>query len=523
MMPPVDWRARESPEELARLARLAREMREDTADRRPIHYEPARRREAPARDDPSHEDHRHEDRLHDAEPLTEVDAAESAPMRRPLAILTAREIIEQPAPDEIIEGVLWAGCISVLVAESGAGKSFAALSQAAALSAGTPWHGRQTLRGAAVHLPYEADALGSRFRALRDVQGYDLDDVYVLRPDGPLSPILTRDGEQRSDAELRVGAALASIRDARAAAGQSPIRMLSIDTVSASSTGPENASEAAAAYLRAVRRLLAIVPEAGCELVHHAGWQDGDTARKRERGSSAWRGNVDATLMLEAGEYSPETGEATLTLKCLKSRDGERGAPLHLIRRRVELPGIADRYGRPVTSCIIVPDDRTGAFREAERAQAADAAHRAAAVDVLRVMHTHPDATSTRLLQPYVGRRLVDVQAAVAVILRDGWAIAGTRGQPYRLTPAGFAALEVPEIDTAPNGSERLPESLGTVKGERLPAPPLRGAGAGAVHPRREIDERLPSQIESYKATGADGEPFRFDPDGAFGSSQGGR
>ena len=85
---------------------------------------------------------------------------------------------------------------------------------------------------------------------------------------------------------------------------------------------------------------MVIVPGAAALLVHHAGWQDGDTPRKRERGSSTWRGNVDASLYLEAGTYNRETGTCPLTLKWLKVRDGgiPRADALR-IRRRVELDG----------------------------------------------------------------------------------------------------------------------------------------------------------------------------------------
>ena len=58
--------------------------------------------------------------------------------------------------------------------------------------------------------------------------------------------------------------------------------------------------EHVSAYLRAVRRILSSLPDAGALLVHHAGWQgEGKSSRQRERGSSAWRGNVDGTWYLK--------------------------------------------------------------------------------------------------------------------------------------------------------------------------------------------------------------------------------
>ena len=105
-------------------------------------------------------------------------------------------------------------------------------------------------------------------------------------------------------------------------------------------TGSEDSSEHVSAFLRAGRRLMARTPGAAWCLVHHAGWQDGDSARKRERGSSAWRGNCDATLYLEAGEYDTERGEALLTLRVLKVRDK---GPLWVIYPQDEFEELRDK------------------------------------------------------------------------------------------------------------------------------------------------------------------------------------
>ena len=138
-----------------------------------------------------------------------------------------------------------------------------------------------------------------------------------------------------------------------------PVVLVVIDTVCASLSGSEDSSEAVSAYLRAVRRIVAHVPEAAAILAHHAGWQDGESRRKRERGSSAFRGNVDVTLYLEGGHYDTARGEAQLVLRALKVRDTERPPPIRLVRRRVELAESIGR-GEPVTSCIIERDRRTG-------------------------------------------------------------------------------------------------------------------------------------------------------------------
>jgi hypothetical protein len=390
-----------------------------------------------------------------AEPATRV------PDQR-LVFLSAAETIAEPNPIEIVEGVLWAGCVTVLVSESGAGKTFVLLNLGAHVSAGLGWHGRCVEACSVAYLSFEGDALGHRLQALRDAADHRLEHVYTRRVSDPLSPRVSHDGEAPSLGEFKALELLTELSERLAADGKPAIGMIVIDTARASMTGSEDSSEHVSAYLRAVRRLLVAVPGAGVILAHHAGWQDGETQRKRERGSSAWRGNCDATLYLEAGEYSAENGEKPLILRTLKVRDAERPAPLHLILRRVALDK-QDRRGRPVTSCIIERDRRSKEDVAAERARAEEAVDQATDLHVLKVMHTNPNATSNSKLRPYTGLRSDAVGASVGRIIRGGLALAGTRGKPYTLTAKGVALIESQSagtIPTIPNDTQRYPGTV---------------------------------------------------------------
>jgi hypothetical protein len=55
--------------------------------------------------------------------------------------------MDTPRPVEIVEGVAWANCLSVLVSESGAGKTFVLLDVAATVSSDVPWRGRAVQHG----------------------------------------------------------------------------------------------------------------------------------------------------------------------------------------------------------------------------------------------------------------------------------------------------------------------------------------------------------------------------------------
>ena len=370
------------------------------------------------------------------------DSSPTAPTAPSITFTSASAVMATPRPIEIIDGIAWAGCLTVLVSESGTGKTFLLLDAAAAVSAGLKWHGRDTRQGSVAYLSYEGDALGVRLRALHDQGGHLLEHVYILRAHDPLSPRVTRDGEERSMGELAAVAALTVLARELDARRRPPIHLLVIDTVRASLAGSEDSSEHVAAYLRAVRRIAAQVPTAAIILAHHAGWQDGDTQRKRERGSSAWRGNCDATLYLEAGRYDADRGEAELTLKALKVRDAERPAPLHLVRRRVDL-NESNGHGEPVTSCVIASDQRSRADREAEAAALIEQQQRAADLQTLRVVVDHPEATSQDRLRQILNVQKVAVSDSLSRLLNHGWMrLPARQRQPYIVTEAGVKALE---------------------------------------------------------------------------------
>jgi hypothetical protein len=357
----------------------------------------------------------------------------------PLVVRRALDLLDEPTPRAIVDGLAASGRITAFVAESGAGKTFVLLDLIAAVSAGILWHGRQTVQGSALYLGFEGDALGLRLRALRDVAGQRLEHVYVVRCTEPLSPRV-RDGEECSIGEIAVRRTVAALARDLAAAGRPPIALIVVDTVRASMTGSEDSSESVSAYLRAVRRIVSCQPDAALILAHHAGWQDGDAPRKRERGSSAWRGNCDVTVYLEAGDYDPATGEAELTLRTFKARDDERAAPIRMVRRRVDLC-VTDNRGRPLTSCIIERDRRSREDREAELADAIARADREADLRILRLMAEHA-ITAQRDLRAYAGSGVRDVAASIARLLQAGWVERPARQRhPYTLTPAGRAAL----------------------------------------------------------------------------------
>ena len=377
----------------------------------------------------------------DAEAISIDNLPDRVTDERLPGFLPASEVMTQPAPEEIVEGVASDGCVTVVAGEPAASKTFVLTDLSTAVSDDLEWHGRRVKQSSVAYISFEGDALGLRLQAMREAHGNKFENFYILRASAPLSPIIDRDRiEIPSRGETDVIAHLSALRDELAARERPPIGLVVIDTVRASLSGSEDSSENVSAYLRVVRRLLKQVPGAGAILSHHAGWQDGEVKKKRERGSSAFRGNVDATLFLEADDPDPDTGDTELTLNTLKVRDGERPAPLRLIRRRVVLSQ-TDAHGRSLTSCVIERDRRSREERDTERAQDLAAEHLEMDLTVLRAMRDYPAATSIANLRTYLGLRSGVVNESVARILQSEWALQGRRGETYQLTETGRTQL----------------------------------------------------------------------------------
>jgi RecA-family ATPase len=357
---------------------------------------------------------------------------------------SAAEIMKEPPPVEVVQGIAYENKVTVLVSESGAGKTFVLFGISAAVSSDISWLGRNVQYGSVAYVSFEGDALGLRCRAIKEAQGHRLDNVYFLRACSPLSPIIDYDQhETSSPGAMLVKAQLRELSNSLTASGRPPIRLVVIDTVRASMTGSEDKSENIAAYMREVRLILAQVPDAGAIVAHHSGWQDGDSKAKRERGSSAFRGNTDQTVWLEFQSEDATRGEATLILKSEKMRDVEKLPLLYCIRRRVTL-NEADPRGEPVTSCVIEPDRLSSAEREAETASAAEAKNRPLDLRTLRVIADRPDlATSKDHIQIALGvqRKVVLDTISRLAVLR--WIeLPEKQRQPYTVTDLGRIALQ---------------------------------------------------------------------------------
>jgi hypothetical protein len=404
----------------------------------------------------------------------ETALSDERPPALKLRARSAAEVMKEPRPIAVIENFAWAGCLTVLVGEPAAGKTFVMLGACAALADGKPSFGRSTRQGSIAYVSFEGDALGPRLAALSEA-GFSLSNLYVIRASDPLSPRVERDGtEILSLGEIDLAAALAELAARLRAEDKPPIRLIVVDTIRASLAGSEDRSAEVSAYIRAARRILAGCPGAAGALIHHAGWQDGEEPRRRERGSSAFRGNCDATFYLEVDKNGPKKDDpnnhqAYLTLKALKVRDEERPAPLRLVLRRVWLAEPDERGARRST-CIIERDKRQAVDIEKEEARAK------AEAQVKLEAHAIKAVRENRVTSVAVLRRLMGVNQNIASDtlnrLETQGRIERKKGQPYRIVPE--------RTETVPGTDLCGTESYRT-------APPIGGTGTDSQRQGKPI------------------------------------
>ncbi|MEO8500806.1 MAG: AAA family ATPase [Vicinamibacteria bacterium] len=359
--------------------------------------------------------------------------------------LTVEEVLREIPARASLPGRLYEGRVTLLVGESASGKSFLELHWAATVA---------SQGGSVVVFMYEADALGPRLAALKDQFG-DLTNLYFVRSSEPISPIHGRDGlEVPSSGEMFMTETLRSLAADLQRQGLPPIALVFVDTARMAMTGSEDPSDNVAAFLRSLRRAVfavTVTPQAAIGLVHHSGWQDGENARKRERGSSAWRANSDVVVFVDTDDDS-DLKAVRLTLTTLKNRDAEKAPPLGLVRRQVPvtLPG-----GETTTSCIIEPDERSYAERAAEESKAralkADFQQQALDHKVLALIHEVRPTNITQI-RDRTGRDRSKVSASVTRLLSGGLIARNGQRLPFELTAKGQILLgtSVPVDSSAP-------------------------------------------------------------------------
>lgn len=251
------------------------------------------------------------------------EAQEAAP--RGVQLTGIRDILAKPLPRWLIKGVLPEGGLAMMYAEPGAGKTFAAISMAAHVASGQPWHGCKTRGGLVVYVAAESPgSMRLRLDAYR-IRRPEFEQLDTLKFHEAAVPLLNQ-------------AAVIEFTE-KVIAESASAKLIIIDTLSRSIAGAnENASEVMTAAVQA-GDLIKDRTGAAVLLIHHCG----KDATLGGRGHSSLKGGVDT-------EFELTNRADSRVIKVTKSRDGESGREFGFNLEIVQI-GV-DEDGDPITSCF---------------------------------------------------------------------------------------------------------------------------------------------------------------------------
>ena len=257
-------------------------------------------------------------------------AAPATPQQlAPLPFEWAGEI--QPVIDGfwLIDDWLPSNGIAAVYGHPGCGKSFLTFHMAAHVAAGKPWAGRRVEKGLVVYVVAEGTT-GARNRLFAMQQAGE------IAKDAPFAIVPTPIDMQAEAGDVK--ALIETIHVLADIAKASPA-MIVLDTLSKTfGAGKENTDDMVN-YVNNCQRVSSAF-DCLTLVVHH---RPKDQESRDLRGHSSLRGNVDTTILVEAGEVKTAT--------TLKQKDGEDNVQVRFRLHQVTIG--KDRHGKERTTCLV--------------------------------------------------------------------------------------------------------------------------------------------------------------------------
>ena len=210
--------------------------------------------------------------------MTPHEQATSGQPPRRFTFLTAEQIVTQPPPTWLIEGLIATDNLAVLYGPPGAGKSFVAQEWALSVAAGRKSLGRQVQQGDVAYVYAEGGGgMPLRLRAWEAKRG-----ALPVRFFGLPSPV---DMTEREEVQILI--------DDMHVTEIKPV-LIVIDTLARCfGAGNENVQQDMNSFVRGCDAMRQAFPGATVLVVHHTGWD-----ASRERGSNALRAASDTMISL---------------------------------------------------------------------------------------------------------------------------------------------------------------------------------------------------------------------------------
>lgn len=240
---------------------------------------------------------------------------------------------EYEAPDELIEGLLVMGSLTVTYGDSNSGKTFWAIAMAAHIAMGRDFFGRKVDPGLVVYLASEAPgSIRSRMQAMKRYYGHDLADLAMV----PL-PMNFYEGDEDANDVIALVQAVSELKG-------KPVRLIVGDTLARLSAGAnENSGEDMGPVMARFDRV-AQATKAALHIIHH----NGKDQAKGARGWSGIRAHIDTEI-----EVAEKDGIRSAIVTKQRELPG-KGEAIYFRLEVVEM-GIT-KFGQTATTCVAVHD-----------------------------------------------------------------------------------------------------------------------------------------------------------------------
>ncbi len=258
--------------------------------------------------------------------MQETMAAPTTAEPKPRLLKSLSGLLKQPKPLQwAVKGLIEHNTIATIFGPSGGGKSFVAISLAAAVATGRDWYGRKVKQGPVLYLNGEGEAgILRRFKAWSVDTGEPLEDAPISITE---RPVLFGNTELLNQLSAEVDEMPV------------PPALVVVDTLARATAGmEENSAKDMGLFVEA---LDALRRRYGCTVlvIHHTGKSTIDAAR----GSSALKAAWD----VEIGLAPTDSDGGRFLLNCTKMKDAERFDPMAFKFRSVPLPTWQDEDGTP--------------------------------------------------------------------------------------------------------------------------------------------------------------------------------
>ncbi len=251
---------------------------------------------------------------------------------------------EYAVPNELVENLMTIGSTTVVYGDSNSGKTFLALSIAAAIAEGTECYGRKTDTGLVIYLACEAPgSIKTRLQAIKQFYGCSLENLAMV----PV-PLNFYNGE--TDAVDVIEA----IREIERVKGM-PVRLVIADTLARMSAGAnENSGEDMGPVMSRFEQVC-LATEAAMMIIHH----NGKDAARGARGWSGIRAHIDTEI-----EVMEKDGIRSASVT--KQRELSSKGDIIYFKLEVVEMGMT-KFGQPATTCVAVPDSEAAAQQAHKR------------------------------------------------------------------------------------------------------------------------------------------------------------